>query len=59
MPQYNHDIMHCAQHNCKKKDQCYRYWLGQEIQFGNANYYIPEKPIEEDCVFFIKREYFE
>ena len=29
MPTYNSDMMHCRQEDCKKKKQCYRYWLGQ------------------------------
>lgn len=29
MTQYNKDMMHCNENQCKKKDQCYRYWLGQ------------------------------
>ena len=59
---YNHDMMHCSQEQCQKKDQCYRYWLGQELKntdFQYASFYYPEKPVTEGCVYFIKKEYFD
>ena len=58
MPQYFHDYMHCSQDQCKKKDQCYRYWLGQNAR-GTATFYHPEKPVTDGCEFFIKKEYFQ
>ena len=60
MPQYNHDMMHCSQEQCKKKDQCYRYWLGKnfkEHDFQYASFFYPEKPVNEGCEYFIKTEY--
>ena len=62
MPIYNHDMMHCHQEQCKKKDQCYRYWLGQEIKntdFQYASCYHPGQPVTEGCKYFIKKEYFD
>ena len=62
MPQYFHDYMHCAQDQCKKKDQCYRYWLGQEIKntdYPYATFYNPEKPVADWCTYFINKKYFE
>ena len=58
MPIYNRDMMHCSQDQCKKKDQCYRYWLGQNAR-GTATFYHPEKPVTDGCEFFIKKEYFQ
>ena len=62
MPIYNHDMMHCHQEQCKKKDQCYRYWLEKEIKnsgWTTASFYYPEKPVTEGCKYFIKKEYFD
>ena len=61
MPIYFHDIRPCSQEQCKKKDQCYRYWLCKEVKGTGrqAVFYIPEKPITEGCIFFINKEYFE
>lgn len=59
---YQHDMMHCSQDECAKKDQCYRYWLGQELKNSGwtaASFYYPEKPVTEGCVYFIKKEYFD
>ena len=61
MPQYNRDMMHCHQEQCRKKDQCYRYWLGQEIKntdYQYATFYNPEKPVTDGCTYFVKSEYF-
>lgn len=61
MPRYQHDMMHCSQDQCKKKDQCYRYWLGQEITnngFRYASYYYPEQPVTEGCEYYINKDYF-
>ena len=58
MPQYSHDMLHCNQEQCAKKDQCYRYWLGQNAR-GTATFYHPEKPVTDGCEFFIKKEYFQ
>lgn len=56
MPHYNHDMMHCSQHQCKVKDQCYRYWLGQEIKkkdWNIASYYYPQEPVTNKCKYFL------
>ena len=62
MPSYQHDMMHCSQDECKLKDTCYRYWLGQELKkqdYQYASFYMPEnKEKIENCVYFIKKEYF-
>ena len=58
MPQYNHDMCHCAQEQCKLKDQCYRNWLGQEIKNTDcqyASFYHPEKPAVEGCEYYINK----
>lgn len=55
-------MMHCSQDQCKLKDQCYRYWLGQEIKntgFQYASLYHPEKPVTDGCNYFINKDYFE
>lgn len=62
MPKYCRDMMHCHQEQCKKKDQCYRYWLGQEIKntdYQYASFYHPEEPVTDGCSYFIKKEYFD
>ena len=62
MPQYFHDMLHCNQEQCAKKDQCYRHWLGQNEKYSAspyANFYHPEKPVTDGCEFFIKKEYFD
>ena len=63
MPKYYHDYMHCSQDKCPRKDQCWRYWLGQEFKkhsWQYASFYLP-LPIDDDlsdCVYFIdKKEY--
>jgi len=56
---YNHDMMHCSQHTCSKKDTCYRYWLGQEFKNRDylfASFFHPEEPIEEGCEYYIKND---
>lgn len=62
MPYYNRDMMHCAQDQCKKKDQCYRYWLGQNEKYSAspyASYYQPDKPVTDGCEFYINKDYFD
>ena len=62
MTHYDHNMMHCAQDQCKKKDQCYRYWLGQEIKNTNwpyASYYLPDNPVTDGCEFYINKDYFD
>lgn len=62
MPHYQQNMMHCSQEQCKKKDQCYRYWLGKEIKiidYQYASFFHPEKPVTEGCSYFINKEYFD
>lgn len=58
MPQYIGDMLHCNQEGCKKKDKCYRYWLGQHAT-GIVSMYHPSKPIKGGCSYFVNKEYFE
>ena len=62
MPSYQHDMMHCSQEECKLKNTCYRYWLGKELKnhdYQYASFYMPQNKEDiENCVFFIKKEYF-
>ena len=56
---YNHDMLHCSQHTCNKRDTCYRYWLGQELKnsgYMYASFYYPKKPIKNGCEHYIKNE---
>lgn len=60
MPHYNRDMMHCSQEQCKKKDQCYRYWLGQNFKssgYQYASFYLPEKDVTEGCEYYINVNY--
>ena len=53
-------MLHCSQDQCKKKDQCYRYWLGQNFKghgFQYASFYYPKEPVTEGCEYFIKTKY--
>ena len=62
MPIYQNDMLHCAQDQCKLKDQCYRYWLGQNAKYSAAPYasfYYPEKDVTNGCNYFIRKEYFD
>ena len=54
--------MHCSQDSCKKKDQCYRYWLSQNFEghgFQYASFFHPEKPVTDGCTYYINKNYFE
>lgn len=56
---YINDMLHCNQQTCKKKDECYRFFLGQEIKnsgFTFANFYIPKVPVTEGCYFFLNKK---
>ena len=47
--------------SARKKDKCYRYWLGKEIKnsgFQYASFYYPEKPVTEGCSYFIDKKLF-
>lgn len=46
------DMMHCRQDKCKKKDNCFRYWLGQHCK-GIALFYYPSEPKTEGCEHFL------
>ena len=54
--------MHCSQKQYKKKDTCYRYWLGQDMKnhgYQYASFYMPQNKEDiKNCVYFIKKEYF-
>lgn len=52
MPTYNHDMMHCSQERCPKKDKCYRYWLYQQPVDELVSVYRPEK-VDENCEFYL------
>ena len=61
MPYYQHDMMHCNQSRCEKKDQCYRYWLAQEIknteyQYASAYAPDPEEELGDKCELFLDLE---
>jgi hypothetical protein len=54
---YCNDMMHCHQTTCKLKDECYRYWLGENIkntEFTLASYFYPKEPVVEGCRSFVK-----
>lgn len=56
MPTYNHDYMHCNQHKCKRKDQCYRYWLSQNFKgtdYQYASFYHPKEKVTDGCEYFM------
>lgn len=56
---YTHDMMHCSQEECKKKDTCYRYWLGQSFKNSGwryASFYYPHEPVTEGCEHYINIE---
>lgn len=59
MPAYNHDMFHCAQYTCDKKNKCYRYWLGKHIKqsgWVTADFYRPELPIVDGCKHFLDKK---
>lgn len=56
-PHYQNDIMHCQREQCPKKEQCYRYWLGQNAVangFTTFSVYWPSKHIVlANCRYFL------
>ena len=52
MPHYNSDYMHCCASSCKRKDECWRYWLGQQKVSGFVLMYFPDEPVVE-CEHFL------
>ena len=60
MTDYQHDMMHCNQGSCPKKDSCYRYWLGQEIKNTDwvyASYYNPVEGTDLSlCNYYVKND---
>lgn len=56
MAAYNHDMIHCSQYTCAKKNKCYRYWLGENIKntgFTLASYFYPKVPVVDGCKHFL------
>ena len=56
---YNHDMMHCSQDSCKKKDKCYRYWLGKNLKYSGwryASFYYPNEQVDDGCEYFIEND---
>ena len=51
MPLYTNDMMHCTQHQCKKRNQCYRYWLGKHAR-GIVTVFHPQEPVTDGCEHF-------
>lgn len=59
MPTYQNDITHCSQERCTKKDECYRYWLGENIKntgFTLASYFRPKAPVVVGCEYFLDKK---
>ena len=59
---YQHDMLHCSQDNCPKREQCYRFFLGQDFKnhgYQYASFYMPSKDKDlNECEYFInKKEY--
>lgn len=53
MPTYNEDMMHCLQTECKKRNKCYRYWLGKRAN-GLVSMYRPTNFNNVvNCQFFL------
>lgn len=58
---YNHDMMHCAQHECCKRDICYRYWLGKAVKettYRYATFYCPRYSVTDGCLHYLSIEKF-
>ncbi len=57
MAHYQHDMLHCSQKECERKDTCYRYWLGTELKnsgFQYASFYMPlDKKEMESCNHYL------
>lgn len=53
MPSYNGDMMHCRQEHCEKKEQCYRYWLGQHAIGIVSMYRLSAFDNAVECEFFL------
>ena len=59
---YFHDMTHCSQDKCPKKEQYYRFFLGQNFKnhdYQYASFYMPDKDKDlSECEYFInKKEY--
>ena len=53
---YNHDMTHCSQKECVKRNECYRYWLGTEMKkqgFKFASWFCPKQTIIDGCKYFL------
>ena len=56
MPMYVHDMMHWSPRTCTKKDECYRYWLGQEYKnhgWDFASFFCPQEPVKDGCEHYL------
>ncbi len=58
MPHYQHDMMHCNQSRCSRKEYCYRFWLAMHIKesgFRYASFYMPAptEQLGDKCQYFI------
>ena len=56
-PSYIHDFAHCSKNECKLKNLCYRYFLGQEIKDTDwtcASFVMPDKTGNE-CAYFLNK----
>ena len=53
---YNSDYMHCSQERCSQKNNCWRYWLGQESARRKIQYvpfFMPDENEDlTNCIYF-------
>ena len=52
MPYYIEDMMHCQQRKCNKREECYRYWLGQHAK-GLVTMYMPKEEVTNGCDYYL------
>jgi hypothetical protein len=54
---YQHDMMHCSQEQCPKKNKCYRYWLALNAAshgFTTYSAYLPdEHDVLANCRYYL------
>lgn len=51
-PHYNGDYAHCRASSCARKNECWRYWLGQQKMEGIVTMYFPKEPVT-NCELFL------